>query len=116
MLGDSLRLIWNLKCTQEEKAIAFKLSEKSNAIIEAALEISSLWEKAIGFRKTVPLISQKAIEGRLKRKYEKGIDLIKNKNKKDIPEYEEELNKLFDICSCECSPTTCQDIKCRAKE
>ena len=97
MLGDSLRVIWNLKCTQEEKAIAFKLSEKSNAIKEAALKISSLWEKAIGDRKTVPLISQKAIEGRLKIKYEKGINLIKNKNRKDIPEYEEELNK-FDIC------------------
>ena len=78
-LGDGLRLIWNYKCIQEEKGIDFKLSEKNNAIKQAALEISSLWEKAIGDRKTVPLISQKAIEGRLKRKHEKGTDLIRNK-------------------------------------
>ena len=114
-LGDCLRLIWNLKC-QEEKEIDFKISDKKDAIKQAALEISSLWEKAIGDRKTVPLISQKAIEARLKRKYDKGIELIRTKNKKDVPKYEEELNSLFDICSCDCSPASCQDIKCRAKK
>ena len=70
----------------------------------------------MGDRETVRLISQKNIEGRLKRKYEKGIYLIRNTIKKDIPTYEEEQNSLFYICSCDCVTISCQDIKCRAKK
>ena len=47
-LGDGLRLIWNYKCIQEEKGIDFKLSEKNNAIKQAALEISSPGKKQLG--------------------------------------------------------------------
>ena len=90
---------WNLKCLQEEKGTDVKISDKKDVIKQAALEISSLWEKEIGDQKPVPLISQKAIEARLKRKYDKGIELIRTKKKKDMPNYEEELNSLFDICS-----------------
>ena len=114
-LGDALRLIWRNKCEEEQDG-DFKLADKNKAIKLAVDDISLLWEKAIGDRKTVPLISQKAIEGRLKRSYEKGVALVRNKNKKDIPQFKESLSKLFDICSCTCSSISCLDIKCKLKK
>ena len=114
-LGDTVRLIWKYKCDEENQGLDFRVSDKNKAIKNAAHGNGEIWEKALGDRNTVPLVSQKAIEGRLKRSYEKGIQIVRYKNKKDMPKFKESLTKLFDICSCTCPSTTCQDIKCMSK-
>lgn len=121
-LGDVLRQVWKYKC-EEEEVTQRKFVQKNDALNQALSDVSDLWEKAIGNRKEVPLISVKAGIGRLKRIYEKGIDLNKKKIKNDSPKVKEEILKfkdnmlkLFDICSCSCSSISCQLVRCKLKQ
>ena len=91
-LGDVLRLVWKYKC--EDEALEKKFSSKSDALSQAVTAVSELWETAIGNRKIVPLISLKAAIGRLKRVYDKGIELVKKNSKNDSPKYREETAKF----------------------
>ena len=121
-LGDVLRQVWKYKC-EEEEVTQRKFVQKNDALNQALSDVSDLWEKAIGNRKEFPLISVKAGIGRLKRIYDKGIDLNKKKIKNDSPKVKEEILKfkdimlkLFDICSCSCSSTSCQLMRCKLKQ
>ena len=57
-LGDALRLVLYYKSESEQ---IHRFADKATAVKQAALDIDSLWTKAIGDRVTVPLISEKAI-------------------------------------------------------
>ena len=74
--GDALRLIRKYKYDFEGK-----FSNMNYIYNLVANEIRHFWKKAISNRKSVPLISHKAIFYRLKRIYDKGIQLQRNKPK-----------------------------------
>ena len=119
--GDVLRFVWKLKCDMEEADLVkqFRIAEKNIAIKQAIVAVTEKWEMAVADRKKMPLKSDKAMESMLKRLYEKGIGLNANIKKKGdsehpkITEFREDMNKLFDVCLCQCSQVSCDVANCK---
>lgn len=72
--GEMLKNCWRYKCDEG------KFADVSIIIKLAAQDCSEIWEKAIGDRQTLPLLSQKSIEERLRKLYSRGIEVNKNKS------------------------------------
>ena len=86
--GDALRLFWKIKCDND--CDNFKITDNTSAKTEAADQISDVWVRALGDRKSAPIINQKAVETKLKRLYDKAIELKKSKSK-EIPVFQANL-------------------------
>ena len=78
--------------------------------------MSNMWIKAVADTTKFPLNSQKLVEDRLRKIYDKGLGIVKNKKQKEIPVFKEDMMKLFDICSCICSDISCKVAKCKLKK
>ena len=92
-----LRLILKHKSEDEDGNIRF--ANKNMAIKEAALDVSNMWVKAVADRTKVPLVSQKLVEDRLRKIYDKGLVIGKNEKQKEIPGFKGDMGKVFDIWS-----------------
>jgi len=108
---DVLLLVWKYKCDDVQK----KYANVDKIIKEAAKDITDAWEKAIANRKSVPLLPQCNVEKRLRRLYDKGLEVNKNKNMNRKRKFTEEMQQLFDICTCCCPIISCEEIKCKLK-
>jgi hypothetical protein len=86
------------------------------AIKEAALDVSNMWIKTVEDRTKVPQVSQKLVEDRLRKIYDKGLGIVKNKKQQEIPGFKEYIGKLFDNCSCTCFDISCKVAKCKLKK
>ena len=113
-VGDALKLILKYKSEDDDGNIRF--GNKNLAIKQAALDVSNLWMKAVSDRTKVPLVSQKLVEDRLRKIYDKGLGIVKNKKQKEFPGFKEDMGKLFDICSCTCLDISCKVAKCKLKK
>ena len=116
-IGDVLRLILKYK-VEDEDAVIPKFGDKHEAIKKAVDDVTSLWEKAIGDRTKVPLLPEKTIVSRIKRIYDKGLDINKHvaKVKGDgLKIFKANMEVLFDICSCSCPPILCDAAKCKLR-
>ena len=68
---------------------------------KAALGVFAVWAWAIGDRLTIPLLDQKIVQNKLKRLYEKGLIVSRNKqNLTKLNKFKMEMNKYFDNCNC----------------
>ena len=99
-IGDVLKLVLMYKAEDQEGNARF--GDKNLAIKEAAQDVTNLWMKALADRTKVPLLPQKLIKGRLRKLYDKGIGIVKNRKHKEFPPFQADMQKLFDICSCTC--------------
>ena len=80
------------------------------------------WETLLGDIKQLPLIDDKQIFNKIKRIYEKGIDyltmdVVKRYKSTSFIEFRNNLEHLFDICSCSCLLISCEKSRppCRSK-
>ena len=105
--GDVLRLVWLYRSRDRDNNILIR-----SIINDAAIDIAEFWEKAIGDRTTVPIISLKSIQLRLQRLYTKSQSLMKSKQPADVEKFNDSLLSLFDLCSCSCPTVACGDVKC----
>jgi hypothetical protein len=105
--GDVLKNVWRYKCMDG------KFATVNSIVKKAAEDVSQLWEKAIGDRLTVPLLPQKNIEEKLRKLYNKGLEVNRSKSAAKVAAFQDEMNELFDICSCSCAPASCHDVKCK---
>ena len=71
--GEVLRNCWRYKCQ------AGRFADVNEIVKKAALDVSTIWARAIGDRLIIPLLDQKAIENKLKRLYKKGLLVNKSK-------------------------------------
>ena len=78
-------------------------------VSEASKAILLIWEKAISDRDQAPLVDSYIIEKRMERLYR---SFVENKKKKKLNKNSEDLDKLFDICSCTCPRLSCDEYKC----
>ena len=113
-IGDALKLILKYKSEDQEGNTRF--GDKNLAIKEAAQDVTNHWIKAVADRTKVPLLPQKLVEGRLRKLYDKGIGIVKNRKQKEIPVFQTDMQKLFDICSCTCPDISCKLAKCQLKQ
>ena len=113
-IGDALKLI--LKNKSEDQEGNTRFGDKNLAIKEAAQDITNHWIKAVADRTKVPLLPQKLVEGRLRKLYDKGIGIVKNRKQKEVPVFQTDMQKLFDICSCTCPDISCKLAKCQLKQ
>ncbi|QQP38148.1 Uncharacterized protein FKW44_018646 [Caligus rogercresseyi] len=108
--GDMLRCCWQYKCDYG------KFTDVAFIIKLASKDCTEIWRKAIGDRKNAPLLNQNAVEEKLKKLYKRGIDINKNASSGKKILFLKELNELFDICNCQCPPTSCHISRCKSKE
>ena len=113
-IGDVLKLVLKYKAGDQEGNTRF--GDKNLAIKEAAQDVTNLWIKAVADRTKVPLLPQKLIEGRLRKLYDKGIGIVKNRKQKEFPAFQTDMQKLFDICSCTCPDISCKQANCQLKQ
>ena len=92
-VGDALKLILLYKSEDE------------------AGNISTIWIQAVADRTKVPIVHQKLVEDRLRKIYDKGIGILKNRRQKKIPGFKEKMENLFDICFSICPDISCQTAK-----
>ena len=113
-VGDVLRLIWKYK--GEEASTNLQFASKTEAIKQAVIDVNNIWETAVADRTKGPLISDKAIIGRITRIYDTGLDITRIlktiANKQKVEKFKESM----DSCSCSCSRISCKEFKCTLKE
>ena len=112
-VGDVLRLIGKYKLEDVEVTNP-KFANKNEAIKKAVNDVASLWEKAIGDRSKAPILPDKTINNRIRRIYEKGLEITRSHPKEEIvAKFKDDMGNLFDICSCSCPSGTCEAAKCK---
>ena len=105
-----LRNCWRYKCEAGRFADVNKILQK------AALNVFTIWARAIGDWLTIPLLDQKTIENKLKRLYKKGLLVNKNKqNLVKLNEFKIEMSEFFDVCNCACPSAFCFQVHYKAK-
>lgn len=78
--------------------------------------MTNIWEDAVADRTKIPLITHKSMMTKLTRLYDTGIDLGRHYSLTldhcKVVSYKLNLNKLFDVCSCQCQVITCESARC----
>ena len=77
-VGDALKPILQYKSEDE----AGNISDKNMAFKQAALDVSTIWIKAVANRTKVPIVPQKLVEDRLRKIDDKGIGIVQNRRQK----------------------------------
>ena len=100
----------------------FRFTETNKVVKEVADCIIHRWETLLGDIKQLLLIDDKQIFNKIKRIYEKGIDYLKMGTVKrykstSFIEFRNNLEHLFDICSCSSLLISCEKSRppCRSK-
>ena len=94
-----------------------KFATKNEAIKKAVTDVASLWEKAIGDRSKAPILPDKTISNRIRRIYEKGLEITRNHSKDEVVnKFKDDMENLFDICSCSCPSGSCAAAKCKSNK
>ena len=110
LIGDVSKNCWRYKHE------AGQFANVNEIVKKAALDVSTIWTRAIADRLTAPLLDQKVIQDKLKRLYQKGlIGSINEQNLTKLNKFKMEMNKFFDICSCNCLSASCFQVNCIAK-